>query len=115
MSEREEHAALVEKAKKVQSSYWKEDGTLFTDQTVVPGLLKRLEELEAKLRKSALQEMSALGQASEAYQAQLAAEAKLAKAVEAMQFWSEAVEPDVDKAITLMASTLAELKGQGDA
>jgi hypothetical protein len=37
-------------------------------------------------------------------------EAKLAKAVEAMQFWSEAVEPDVDKAITLMASTLAELK-----
>ena len=42
-------------------------------------------------------------------------EAKLAKAVEAMQFWSEAVEPDVDKAITLMASTLAELKGQGDA
>jgi uncharacterized coiled-coil protein SlyX len=45
----EEHAALVEKAKKVQSSYWKEDGTLFTDQTVVPGLLKRLEELEGKL------------------------------------------------------------------
>jgi hypothetical protein len=42
-------------------------------------------------------------------------EEKLAKAVEAMQFWSEAVEPDVDKAITLMASTLAELKGQGDA
>ena len=42
-------------------------------------------------------------------------EGKLAKAVEAMQFWSEAVEPDVDKAITLMASTLAELKGQGDA
>ena len=37
-------------------------------------------------------------------------EEKLAKAVEAMQFWSEAVEPDVDKAITLMASTLAELK-----
>ena len=40
-------------------------------------------------------------------------EAKLAKAVEAMQFWSEAVEPDVDKAITLMASTLAELKRTG--
>jgi hypothetical protein len=41
-------------------------------------------------------------------------EAKLAKAVEAMQFWSEAVEPDIDKAIALMTSTLAELKGQGD-
>ena len=38
----------------------------------------RCEELEAKLRKSALQELSALGQASEAYQSQLAAEAKLA-------------------------------------
>ena len=37
-------------------------------------------------------------------------EAKLAKAVEAMQFWSEAVEPDIDKAIALMTSTLAELK-----
>ena len=35
-------------------------------------------DLEAKLRKSALQELSALGQASEVYQAQLAAEAKLA-------------------------------------
>ena len=40
-------------------------------------------------------------------------EAALAKAVEAMQFWSEAVGPDVDKAITLMASTLAELKRTG--
>ena len=48
----------------------------------------KIVELEAKLRKSALQELSALGQASEAYQAQLAAEAKLA--------------------------TLAELKGQDD-
>jgi hypothetical protein len=44
--------------------------------------------------------------------AQILRNCKLAKAVEAMQFWSEAVEPDVDKAITLMASTLAELKGQ---
>ena len=34
----------------------------------------RCAELEAKLRKSALQEMSDLGQASEVYQAQLAAE-----------------------------------------
>ena len=39
-------------------------------------------------------------------------EAKLTKAVEALQFWSEAVEPDIDKAIALMASTLAELKGE---
>lgn len=40
------------------------------------------------------------------------AEAKLAKAVEALQFWSEAVEPDIDKAIALMASTLAKIKGE---
>ena len=45
----------------------------------------RCEELEAKLLKSALQELSALGQASEAYQAQLAAEAKLAKALEMLR------------------------------
>ena len=38
-------------------------------------------------------------------------DAKLAKTVEAMQFWSEAVEPDVDKAIALMDATLAELTG----
>lgn len=52
----------------------------------------RIEELEAALRNSALQELSALGQASEAYQAQLAAEArtvdleaKLEKAMEALE------------------------------
>ena len=48
-------------------------------ERVLRGMIDRIEELEAKLRKSALQELSALGQASEAYQAQLAAEAKLAQ------------------------------------
>jgi len=38
----------------------------------------RIEELEAKLREAALSELSALGQASEAYTAKLDAEAKLA-------------------------------------
>jgi hypothetical protein len=42
-------------------------------------------ELEAKWREAALSELSALGQASEAYTAQLEAEAKLAKAVEALE------------------------------
>ena len=51
----------------------------------VTDLRRRIEELEAKLRKSALQELSALGQASEAYQAQLAAEAKLAQQDDLMQ------------------------------
>lgn len=53
----------------------------------------RIEELEAKLREAALSELSALGQASEAYTAQLDAEAKLAKVVEGMQDLSE----DFDK------------------
>ena len=60
----------------------------------------KCEELEAKLRKSALQEMSALGQASEAYQAQLAAEAKLERAVEMLRI------------LGVADAILAELKGQ---
>jgi F0F1-type ATP synthase membrane subunit b/b' len=39
-------------------------------------------------------------------------EAKLAKAVEAMEFWLQAQEPDFDAAIDLMQATLAELKGR---
>jgi hypothetical protein len=42
-------------------------------------LRERIEELEADLRKMALDCIAADGQAAEAYQAQLAAEAKLAK------------------------------------
>ena len=68
------------------------------------GVIKcpRCEELEAKLRKSALQEMSALGQASEAYQAQLAAEAKLERAVEMLRI------------LGIADAILAGLKGESD-
>jgi len=45
----------------------------------------RIKELEADLRNSALDYLAAEGQAAEAYQAQLAAEAKLAKAVKELQ------------------------------
>ena len=38
--------------------------------------------------------------------------AELAKAVEAMEFWLQAQEPDFDAAIDLMQATLAELKGR---
>jgi len=41
--------------------------------------------------------------------------AKLAKAVEALEFWQQAQEPDIDEAIELMQTTLAELKGDPDA
>jgi len=62
----------------------------------------RIEELEAKLEKN-----EALMQAGFAEY-----ERRLAKAVEAMEFWLQAQEPDVDAAINLMQATLAELKGE---
>ena len=39
-------------------------------------------------------------------------EQMLARAVEAMEFWSQAQEPEIDAAINLMQTTLAELKGE---
>jgi hypothetical protein len=88
----------------------------------------RIEELEAKLREMALDCLAAEGQAAEAYQAQLAAEAKLAKLVAALkrsaEGWSNALELNIiasqhrtsagilrDEA----RSVLAELKGGTDA
>jgi predicted nucleic acid-binding protein len=41
-------------------------------------------------------------------------EQMLARAVEAMEFWSQAQEPEIDAAINLMQTTLAELKGETD-
>ena len=70
----------------------------------------RIEELEVKLRSSALQELSALSQASEAYQAQLAVEAKLAKAVDALKYYAH----DDDDGGWLAKSTLAEITGGKD-
>jgi len=37
---------------------------------------------------------------------------KLAKAVDAIEFWSQVQEPEIDAAINLMQATLAELKGE---
>ena len=72
----------------------------------------RCADREARMRAYALQELSALGQASEAYQAQLAAEAKLAKAVEALE---SVISCSNDVHIVHDAETiLAELKGQGE-
>jgi hypothetical protein len=61
-------------------------------------------ELEAKLRKSALQELSALGQASEAYQAQLAAEAKLELIQEE---WAGAVYGDLENGVASLNAAAA--------
>ena len=49
----------------------------------VQAVADRIDELEAELRSMALDCLAADGQATEAYQAQLAAEAKLAKAMKA--------------------------------
>lgn len=77
-------------------------------------------DLQEKLRKSALQELSALGQASEAYQAQLAAEAKLAKAVEGLREAENTPEPDhhvpqFRHVMDVIGATLAEITGGKDA
>ena len=55
---------------------------------------KRIEELEVDLRKLALDLIAADGQAMDAYQAQLEAEAKLAKAVECIERWLSSGCPD---------------------
>ena len=72
----------------------------------------RCEELEAQI--TAMEEGLTAVHMAGYIDGQKAAEAKLAKAVEAMQFWKDAVEPDVDKAIALMDATLAELTGGKD-
>ena len=56
----------------------------------------RIEELEADLRKMALDYLAAEGQAAEAYQAQLAAEAKLEKAVEECARIAQSHKPSAD-------------------
>ena len=73
----------------------------------------RCEELEAQI--TAMEEGLTAVHMAGYMDGKKAAEAKLAKAVEAMQFWKDAVEPDVDKAIALMDATLAELTGGKDA
>jgi multidrug efflux pump subunit AcrA (membrane-fusion protein) len=94
----------------------------------------RIEELEAKLREMALDCLAAEGQAAEAYQAQLAAEAKLskseallAKAVSALNvidalapagFMDNCPQTALRGRLREMggiaSTTLAELKGETD-
>ena len=75
----------------------------------------RIEELEADLRRSALNYIAAHGQAAEAYQAQLKAEAKLAKAGGGLN--SIAANTCCNKcqeAALVARTTLTELKGETD-
>ena len=80
---------------------------------------KERSELEADLRKMALDCIAAEGQAAEAYQAQLAAEVKLQKAIDALekvQAFVRDLEPHADQGHTLVPALreacerLAELK-----
>jgi hypothetical protein len=73
----------------------------------------RIKELEADLRKMALDLIAADGQSQEAYQAKLVAEAKLAKAeiiirIIASDKWDERLGEAAD----LSCEYLAELKGE---
>jgi hypothetical protein len=81
--------------------------------------MARIEELEADLRKMALDYLAAQGQAAEAYQAQLAAEHKLAKALVAVNYFFLR-DPDKpthweysrNRAEELARTAIAELKGE---
>lgn len=81
----------------------------------------RIEQLEKEKREAALDAIAALGQAQDAYEAQLGAEAKLAKAVEALekvQAFVRDLAPYADQGHALVPAlfeaceTLEELKGE---
>jgi len=90
---------------------------------LIEALADRIEELEAELhlmKTSGTIEVAVRNPSVMEYMKHWegraeAAEAKLAKAVEALEFWQQAQEPDIDEAIELMQTTLAELKGDPDA
>lgn len=83
------------------------------------------EELEKEKREAALDALAAYGQASDAYEVQLEAEAKLAKAVEALRFYStqDVCYPRTgpvsfagfDDNGRKARATLAEIEGEKDA
>jgi hypothetical protein len=79
-------------------------------------LADRIEELEADLRKMALDYLAAEGQAAEAYQAQLEAEAKLSRAVEGLQHYAcdcvISCEQLNGSCGDMARTALAELKGE---
>ncbi len=81
-------ARLLGWAKDIQTgstAVWAMDQDLKQAATAIQHLLKANNELEAKVRESAMQELASLGQAQEAYEAQLAAEAKVAQLEGALQ------------------------------
>jgi len=83
------------------------------DPPTFEAMADRIEELEADLRKMALDFLATEGQAAEAYQAQLAAEAKLAKALLALERIELSTNTREQGGIAMAA--LAELKGETDA
>jgi len=77
-------------------------------------MANRIEELEDEMREMALDLMAADGQAAEAYQAQLEAEDKLAKAVEALEKLARLGNGDRygnSDGNMIARTTVAELKG----
>jgi hypothetical protein len=93
----------------LQKIYRNGDWVLYRDYKA---LADRIEELEADLRKMALDYLAAQGQAAEAYRAQLAAKHKLARAVEALKRIE--LSTDTRKQGAIAMATLAELNGKTD-
>ena len=76
---------------------------------------ERIEELEADLRKTTLDYLAADWQAEEAYEAQLAAEAKLAKAVGSLEKLARLGNGDLygtSNGNMIARLTLAQLEGE---
>lgn len=84
-----------------------DDGT--NDYTTALKAAEHIEELEAELEGRKKLMLTLAGDKIDLVSELAGVKFELAKAVEAMQFWKDAVESDVDKAIALMDATLAEL------
>jgi len=90
------------------ANHWTDDKRMMDASGVADTIyeaMDRIEELEADLRKMALDCLAADGQAAEAHQAQLAAKAKLVAAMEEVATYSN--DPHLAK---WAYSALAELK-----
>ena len=112
------------------ANHWTDDKRMMDASGVADTIyeaMDRIEELEADLRKMALDVIAADGQSQEAYQAQLESEAKLAKAVTRLQHIAANKTTDeltviewdthdtftiLDACISEARTTLAELKGE---
>jgi len=86
-----------------------------TAANVMRDAADRIEELEERLkaaREDANEAETYAAEMEDKLKEMAEMDDKLAKAVDAIEFWSQVQEPEIDAAINLMQATLAELKGE---